>query len=56
LGAFALRDWHRMASALPPPGPGASAAWEVVQAPPADCRRMAGFLLAVAFTGAAAGP
>ena len=40
LGALALRDWGRMASALPTPGPGAAAAWEVVKAPPHACRRV----------------
>jgi hypothetical protein len=56
LGALALRDWHRMAGALPAPGPGAAAAWEVVPATPLDRRRVLASLLAAALAGALAGP
>lgn len=56
LGALALRDWHWMASALPPPGPGAAAAWEVVKAPNRACQRMAAFLLGAALAGAVLAP
>jgi len=56
LGALALRDWHRMASALPSPGPGAAAAWEVVPAPPQQSRRVIGCLLVSAVFGMAAAP
>jgi hypothetical protein len=52
LGAFALRDWGRMALAQPAPGPGAAAAWEVVKAPPLACRRVVAFLVAAALAGA----
>jgi len=56
LGALALRDWGRMASALPSPGPGAAAAWGVVQAPPEASRRVVASLLAAALAGAALAP
>jgi len=56
LAALALREWHRMASALPAAGPGAAAAWEVVPAPSAERRRAAQLLLAGALAGAVAGP
>jgi hypothetical protein len=56
LGAFALREWHRMAAALPAPGPGAAAAWELVPATPLDQRRVQGFLLVAGLAGALAGP
>lgn len=56
LGAFALRDWGRMASALPVPGPGAAAAWEVVPAPPEACRQVVASLVGAALAGAALVP
>jgi hypothetical protein len=56
LGTLALWDWHRMASALPPPGPGAAATWEVVRAPPQACRRVVAFLLGAALAGAVLAP
>ena len=56
LAALALREWDRMASALPAAGPGAAAAWEVVPAPPAERRRAMGLLFACALAGALAGP
>jgi hypothetical protein len=56
LGAFALRDWGRMASTLPAPGPGAAAAWEVVPAPPEACRQVVASLVGAALAGAALAP
>jgi hypothetical protein len=56
LGAVALRDWGRMASALPVPGPGAAATWEVVEAPPATRRRVVAILGGAALAGAALAP
>jgi hypothetical protein len=56
LGGLALRDWHRLASALPSPGPGAAAAWEIVAAPPLERRRVLRVLLASVLVGAAGGP
>ncbi len=56
LGAIALREWRRIASALPLPGPGAAAAWEVVSAPPAERRRALVVLLAAALAGAVSAP
>jgi len=56
LGALALWDWHRMASALPPPAPGAAATWEVYPAPADACRRVVASILAAALLGAVAGP
>jgi hypothetical protein len=56
LGGLALRDWHYMAGALPAPGPGAAAAWEVVKAPPGACRRVAALLLGAALAGATLAP
>lgn len=52
LGALALRDWGRMASALPAPGPGAAAAWEVVQAPRHARRQVVALLVGAALAGA----
>ncbi|HXK10913.1 MAG TPA: DUF4184 family protein, partial [Vicinamibacteria bacterium] len=56
LAALALREWRRMASALPPPGPGAAATWEVVPSSLAERRLAVGLVLAGALAGAVAGP
>jgi hypothetical protein len=56
LGALALRDWGRMASTLPVPGPGAAAAWEVVPAPPEASRQVVASLVGAALAGAALAP
>ena len=45
-----------MASAVPAPGPGAAAAWEVVPAPPEACRQVVACLVAAALAGAALAP
>jgi hypothetical protein len=56
LGVAGLRAWERMAGALPSPGPGAAARWEVSPAPAAQCRTTAGLFLIVASLGALAAP
>jgi hypothetical protein len=56
LGILALVEWHRMASAVPPPGPGAAAAWEVRRASPEACRRVVALLLGAALAGGAVAP
>jgi hypothetical protein len=45
-----------MARALPAPGPGAAAIWELRPAPAAACRRVWRALLAAALVGVPAGP
>jgi hypothetical protein len=56
LGALALAEWDRMARAMPSPGPGAQAAWEVRPAPLAASRRVVALLLGAALAGALAAP
>jgi hypothetical protein len=56
LGVLALAEWDRTARALPPPGPGAQAAWEVRPAPLAACRRVVGMILGAALAGALSSP
>lgn len=56
LGWLGLREWGRMARALPAPGPGAAAVWEVRSAPVLACRRVWSALCVAALVGATAGP
>jgi hypothetical protein len=56
LGWLGLRQWGRMARALPAPGPGAAAVWEVRPAPARACRRGWRALLLAALAGVLAGP
>jgi hypothetical protein len=56
LGAVGLRAWDRMARALPAPGPGAAARWEVRPASARARRATLGLLLVAAAAGAVAGP
>ena len=56
LGAVGLREWDRMARALPVPGPGAAARWEVRPAARAARRVTIAGLAAAALVGAALAP
>jgi len=56
LGWLGLRQWGRMARALPAPGPGAAAVWEVRPAPARARRRVWRTLLLAALVGVLAGP